>query len=80
MTATLPPHHPGTITETISDILMDMDLPDAIHAMVPVYISILAYRVERESLSFRGTWEGAQVECVISTRHSSPTVTVTITA
>ena len=76
---TPPPHHPGTIEENIADLLMEMDLPLAVHAMVPQYIDIKTYRVERETLTFRGSFDGAQVECVVSARHGRPTVTISIT-
>lgn len=74
-----------TIAETVSHLLMEMNLPTAVHAMVPEYIEIKAYRVEQEVLTFSGSWSGvhgecdANVECVISTRHGRPAVTITIT-
>jgi hypothetical protein len=71
--------HAETAAEAVSAILMDMDLPSAMHAMIPEYVTVHTYRVERECLSFQGVWEGAQVQCVVSTRHGRPTVSITIT-
>jgi hypothetical protein len=69
----------AAIAEIVGGILRDMDLPTAVHAMIPEYIDMQTYRVEREVLTFQGVWEGAQVACIVSTRHGRAAVTINIT-